>query len=78
MLTPNVVGLISLVKTSYTVYEDSSSVVVCVSVSGPNEDCPIGFPFQLSLSPLRGTAGEVGMFIMEALLMITCFFLYRY
>ena len=62
MLTPNVVGLISLARTSYTVDEDSGSFAVCVEVSGPNDTCPIGFPFQLSLSPLRGTAGEVGMF----------------
>ena len=78
MLAPNVVGLIGLAKTSYTVDEDCGSFAVCVEVSGPNKDCPIGFPFQLSLSPLRGTAGEVGMFIMEASLMITCLFLCRY
>ena len=49
-------------KTHYIVDEGSGSVVVCVNVSGPSETCPIGFPFRLSLSPLRGTAGEVGMF----------------
>ena len=77
MLAPNLAALIGLARTSYTVDEDGS-VVVCVNVSGPNDTCPIGFPFQLTLSPLRGTTGEVGMFIIEALLMITCFFLCRY
>ena len=62
MLTTNVVGLISLERTHYIVDEDSNSVVVCVNVSGPNETCPIGFPFQLTLSSLRGSAGEAGMF----------------
>ena len=62
MLAPNVVGLISLARTHYIVDEDSGSVAVCVNVSGPNDTCPIGFPFQLSLSPLKGSAGEVGMF----------------
>ena len=62
MLTPNVVGLISLARTSYTVDEDSGSFAVCVEVSGPNPHCPVPFPFQLTLSSLRGSAGEVGMF----------------
>ena len=62
MLTPNIVGLISLERTHYIVDEDSGSMVVCVNMSGPNDTCPIGFPFQLSFSALRGTAGEAGMF----------------
>ena len=61
MLTPNVAGHLSLAKTHYVVPEDCGAVAVCVEVSGPNESCPIGFPFRLSLAPLRGTAGKVGM-----------------
>ena len=78
MLAPNIVGLISLERTHYIVDEDSGSVVVCVNVSGPNDTCPIGFPFIVSLWPLRGSAGEAGMFYNGGLLMIACFFLYRY
>ena len=41
-------------------------MAVCVEVSGPSEICPVPFPFRLTLSPLRGTAGEAGMFYNEA------------
>ena len=78
ILTPNVAGLISLARTHYIVDEDCGSVAVCVEVSGPDETCPIGFFFRLSLSALIGTAGEAGMFLTDALLMITCSFLCRY
>ena len=46
-----------LENTGYTVNEDYASVNVCVRVSSPDIDCPIGFPFELGFTATSGTAG---------------------
>lgn len=47
-------------KTFYQVQEDMDEIKVCVRVN-PNQlitNCPIQFPFNISLSTTSGSAGE--------------------
>ena len=41
----------------YQVSEDVGMVEVCAIVTSPSIDCPIQFPFNISLSTTDGTAG---------------------
>ena len=43
--------------TSYQVDEKFEAVEVCVTLQNINTDCAIGFPFNISLSTVDGSAG---------------------
>ena len=47
-----------LERTFYQVSEDVGVVEVCAIVHSPVIDCPIEFPFDVTLSTLDGSAGE--------------------
>ena len=46
-----------LERTIYSVFEDVGVVEVCVIMYSPAIDCPIAFPFDVSLSTNDNTAG---------------------
>ena len=46
-----------LERTSYGFSEDVGLVEVCAIVYSPTIDCPINFPFDVSLSTSNNTAG---------------------
>ena len=48
-----------LERTFYSVPEDVGVVEVCAIVYSPTIDCPINFPFDVSLSTSDRTAGMV-------------------
>ena len=47
-----------LERTLYSVSEDVGVVEVCAIVYSPTIDCPITFPFNVSLSTSNGSAGK--------------------
>lgn len=47
-----------LERTLYSVSEDVGVVEVCAYVYSPTIDCPIEFPFNVSLSTTDGSAGK--------------------
>ena len=47
-----------LERTLYSVAEDVGVVEVCAIVYSPTIDCPIEFPFNVSLSITDGSAGK--------------------
>ena len=47
-----------LERTVYNVLENVGVVEVCAIVYSPDIDCPIQFPFNVSLSTRNGTAGK--------------------
>ena len=51
-------GVVGLEKTIYNVSENVGMAEVCVIVYSPTVDCPIEFPFNVSLSTRNGTAGK--------------------
>ena len=53
------VAVVGLEKTFYQVSEDVGVVEVCAIVYSPTIDCPINFPFDVSLSTDDNTAGIV-------------------
>ena len=50
-------AVVGLEKTMYSVSEDVGVVEVCAIVYSPTIDCPIAFPFNVSLSTSDRTAG---------------------
>ena len=46
-----------LERTIYSVFEDVGVVEVCAIVYSPTIDCPITFPFDVSLTTSDNTAG---------------------
>ena len=50
-------AVVGLEKTSYSVSENVGLVETCVIVYSPTIDCPIEFPFDVSLSTSDNTAG---------------------
>ena len=50
-------AVVGLEKTIYSVFEDGGVVEVCAIVYSPTIDCPIAFPFDVSLSTSDRTAG---------------------
>ena len=59
-ITPTeTVYVVGLEKTFYIVPEDVGLVELCVNVSSPIIECPITFPFQVSLTTRGRTAGNV-------------------
>ena len=53
------VAVVGLEKTFYSVSEDVGVVEVCAIVYSPTIDCPIAFPFDVGLSTLDNTAGNI-------------------
>ena len=51
------VAVVSLERTFYSVSEDVDVVEVCALVSSPRVECPIEFPFEISISSGDNTAG---------------------
>lgn len=51
------VAVVSLTKTLYQAGKRDGRVEICASVQSPVIDCPIGFPFNVTLSTTNGTAG---------------------
>ena len=51
------VAVVGLERTFYNVSEDVGLVEVCAIVYSPTIDCPINFPFDVSLSTSDNTAG---------------------
>ena len=51
-------AVVGLEKTFYNVSEDVGVVEVCAIVYMPTIDCPIAFPFDVSLSTRDGSAGK--------------------
>ena len=49
-----------LEMTIYSIFEDVGVVEVCAIVYSPTVDCPIAFPFDVSLSTSDNTAGIGG------------------
>ena len=52
-------AVVGLENTFYEVSEDAGSVEVCAIVYSPSIDCPIVFPFNISLSTINNTAGII-------------------
>ena len=52
-------AVVGLYRTMYQVSEDVGTVEVCAVVYSPNIDCPIAFPFSVSLSTRNGSASNV-------------------
>ena len=73
-------AVVGLERTFYNVSESVGTVEVCAVVLSPDEsiECPVDFPFNLSLSTNRGTAGilyecdSLVMIIMICLLLHSC------
>ena len=63
------VGIVGLQRTGYTVMEDVGVVEACVIVYEPNEnlDCPISFPFDVSLSTEDDSAGITIQYVLLTL-----------
>ena len=58
-ITPTeTVYVVGLEQTFYRVSEDVGQVELCVNVSSPIIECPITFPFQVSLTTRSRTAGN--------------------
>ena len=51
-------AVVGLQRTFYQVSEGVGVVEVCAIVHSPVVDCPIEFPFDVTLSTLNGSAGE--------------------
>ena len=51
-------------ETVSCVLEDVGTVEVCVSVKSPIKDCPVDYPFNVSLSTSDGSAGTQCMHTM--------------
>ena len=51
-------AVVGLERTLYSVAEDVGVVEVCAIVYSPTIDCPITFPFNVSLSTIDGSAGK--------------------
>ena len=51
-------AVVGLERTFYSVSEDVGVVEVCAIVYSPTIDCPIAFPFNVSLSTSEGSAGK--------------------
>ena len=51
-------AVVGLERTFTQVFEDVDVVEVCAIVRSPTIDCPIGFPFIVSLETRSGTAGR--------------------
>ena len=52
-------AVVGLEKTIYSVSEYVGMVEVCAIVYSPTVDCPIVFPFDVSLSTSENTAGTI-------------------
>ena len=50
--------MVGLERTFYQVSEDVGVVEVCAIVYSPEIDCPIAFPFDVSLRTVDGSAGK--------------------
>lgn len=50
-------AVIGLEQTLFNVSENIDAVELCVNISFPRIDCPITFPFNISLVTQDGTAG---------------------
>ena len=61
-------AVVGLEKTFYSVSEDVGVVEVCAIVYSPTIDCPIAFPFDVGLSTLDNTAGNI---LVDAVLLYT-------
>ena len=60
--------MVGLEKTFYSVSEDVGVVEVCAIVYSPTIDCPIAFPFDVGLSTMDNTAGNI---LVDAVLLYT-------
>ena len=58
-LTVPSVAIVGLEETLHLVSEDVGVVEVCAIVYSPMVDCPIEFPFDVRLTTLDGSAGEI-------------------
>ena len=52
--------MVGLEKTFYSVNESEGVVEVCAVMYSPSTECPIAFPFNVSLSTVDDSAGIVG------------------
>ena len=53
--------IVGLEKTLYEVSEDVGEVEVCANVTAPELECPLNFPFTVTLYSVDNTAGNVGL-----------------
>ena len=51
-------AVVGLERTMYMVEETVGVIQVCAVVSEPDNDCPVSFPFDVSLSTMDDTAGK--------------------
>ena len=51
-------AVVGLERTIYSASEHAGVVEVCAIVYSPTIDCPIAFPFSVSLSTTDGSAGK--------------------
>ena len=49
--------IVGLNETRYYVVEDTAMVTVCAAVMEAKIDCPVGFPFNVSIQTFHDTAG---------------------
>ena len=62
-------AVVGLENTFYEVSEGAGVIEVCAVVYSPSIDCPIVFPFNISLSTINNTAGIVNL--LYSLLMLS-------
>ena len=51
-------SVVGLDRTSYNISEEIGMIEVCAIIYSPVIDCPIAFPFDVSLITTHGTAGK--------------------
>ena len=69
-------AVVGLEKTYYPVSEDTiGGIEICVTVNSSSVECPIEFPFAVTLTAIDGTAGTYSMYgamyINEALFILS-------
>ena len=61
------VAVVGLERTSYTVFENAGVVEVCAIIYSPSLPCPIDHPFEVRLSTLDNSAGNVYITVLTTL-----------
>ena len=51
--------IVGLNETRYYVNEETGMVTVCVAVMEPTIDCPVSFPFSVTMQTIHDTAGII-------------------
>ena len=51
--------IVGLNETRYYVNEETGNVTVCAEVMEPKIDCPVSFPFNVTIQTFHDTAGII-------------------